>query len=498
MKKNIHILGSGFASLSASCYLKALGHDVILHEKNATIGGRARQFLKDGFTFDMGPTWYWMPDVFERFFADFKKKPSDYYQLTKLSPAYSVYFDYLDYITIPDNLDTIISLFESIENGSGKELQLFIDEAKSNYDIAIKDLVYRPGESATELITPQTMRRVGQFFGNISKDIRKRFKNKRLIQILEFPVLFLGAKPSDTPSFYSFMNYADFGLGTWHPNGGMYSVVKGMEKLAKDLGVRIITHSEVTRIGVENGKATHLIVANQRIDADIIVSGADYHHTESLLEPQYRNYTEKYWQKRTFAPSSLLFYVGFSKKIANTEHHTLFFDTDFDIHAKDIYDSPKWPENPLFYASFPSKTDDAAAPEGKEAGIFLIPLAPGLEDTPALREKYFNIIMARLEKLTGQEVISHIIFKESFCINDFVKDYNSYKGNAYGLANTLMQTAFLRPKLKSPKVKNLYFTGQLTVPGPGVPPALISGKLVSGLIEKQLEKERRTTLKASI
>jgi phytoene desaturase len=498
MKKKIHILGSGFASLSASCYLAAQGHDVTVHEKNATIGGRARQFSRDGFTFDMGPTWYWMPDVFERFFTDFGRKPSDYYQLTKLSPAYSVYFDYLDHITIPDNLKSILSLFESIEKGSGKELQLFIDEAKSNYDIAIRDLVYRPGESVTELITPQTMRRVGQFFGNISKDIRKRFKNRRLVQILEFPVLFLGAKPSDTPSFYSFMNYADFGLGTWHANGGMYSVVRGIEQMAKELVVRIVTNSEVSGIGVENGKATHLIIDNQRIDADIIVSGADYHYTETLLAPQYRCYTEKYWEKRTFAPSSLLFYVGFDKKIANTEHHTLFFDTDFDSHAKDIYDKPKWPEKPLFYASFPSKTDASAAPEGKEAGIFLIPLAPGLEDTPELRDKYFDIIMQRLEKLTGQEVISHILFKESFCINDFVKDYNSYKGNAYGLANTLMQTAFLRPKLKSPKVKNLYFTGQLTVPGPGVPPALISGKLVSGLIEKQLEKEFGTTLKASI
>lgn len=484
MTKKAHILGSGISSLSASCYLSQLGYDVTIFEKNSTTGGRARQLKRDGFTFDIGPTWYWMPDVFESFFTDFGKKPSDYYKLTKLSPAYSVYFDVLDFVTIADNMDTIATTFESIEKGSGDQLKAFIDEAKSNYDIAIKDLVYRPGESVFELITLQTMTRVTQFFGNISKDIRRRFKNPRLRQILEFPVLFLGAKPSDTPSFYSFMNFADFGLGTWHPENGMYSVVEGMTQLAKELGVTIITDAEVSKINVVDGTAKSLVVNGETIEGDIIISGADYHHTETLLDQQYRKYSEQYWDKRTFAPSSLLFYVGFEDKIANTEHHTLFFDTDFDIHAKDIYDNPKWPEEPLFYASFPSKTDASAAPEGKEAGIFLIPLAPGIEDTPELRERYFEKIITRLEKLTDQEVRSNILFKESFCLNDFVSEYNSYKGNAYGLANTLLQTAFLRPKLKSPKVKNLYFTGQLTVPGPGVPPALISGKLVAGLIEK--------------
>ena len=486
MEKEIKIIGSGFSSLAASCYLAKQGHSVTVYEKNTTIGGRARQLKKYGFTFDIGPTWYWMPDVFERFFADFDKKPSDYYQLKKLSPAYQVYFGINEFVTIADNLPEIITTFEKIEKGSGEKLAAFMKEAQSNYDIAIKDLVYNPGVSPMELVTLETAKKINQFFSNISRDIRKRFKNTKLIQILEFPVLFLGAKPSDTPSFYSFMNFADFGLGTWHPKNGMYSVILAMEKLAKELGVVIHTNSNIEKIEVENGKATALIVNGEKIPGDIILSGADYHHSESLLDEKYRAYSEKYWNSRTFAPSSLLFYVGFDKKIANVEHHTLFFDVDFDTHAKAIYDTPKWPLQPLFYASFPSKTDENAAPEGKEAGIFLIPLAPGLEDTPELREKYFQKIITRFEKLTQQPVQDAIIFKESFCVNDFVKDYNSYKGNAYGLANTLLQTAFLRPKLKSKKVENLYFTGQLTVPGPGVPPALISGKLVAELIEKHL------------
>ncbi len=486
MRKEIKIIGSGFSSLAAACYLAQQGHDVTIYEKNASIGGRARQLKKEGFTFDIGPTWYWMPDVFERFFADFNKKPSDYYELIKLSPAYQVYFGVNEFVTIADNLPEIIQTFETIEKGSGKKLEAFMKEAQSNYDIAIKDLVYRPGVSPLELVTLETAKKVNQFFGNISKDIRKRFTNTKLIQILEFPVLFLGAKPSDTPSFYSFMNFADFGLGTWHPKNGMYSVILAMEKLASELGVTIVTNATIQKINVKNNTAESLTVNGSTIHGDIIVSGADYHHSESLLDQKYRAYSEKYWENRTFAPSSLLFYVGFDKKIKNIEHHSLFFDTDFDVHAKDIYDHPKWPENPLFYASFPSKTDSNAAPEGKEAGIFLIPLAPGLQDIPEVREEYFEKIITRFEKLTQQTVRESIIFKESFCVNDFIREYNSYKGNAYGLANTLLQTAFLRPKLKSKKVSNLYFTGQLTVPGPGVPPALISGKLVAELIAKNL------------
>ncbi|GAA3597347.1 phytoene desaturase family protein [Flavivirga amylovorans] len=484
MKSTVNIIGSGFSSLAASCYLAKAGYDVTIFEKNKTIGGRARQLIKEGFTFDIGPTWYWMPDVFERFFSDFNKSPEDYYSLEKLNPAYSVYFGKDDQITIEDTLEKITIAFENEEPGSSKKLKKFINQAKSNYDIAIKDLVYNPGVSPLELVTFSTIKKFDQFFSNIKRDVRKEFKSDKLIKILEFPVLFLGAKPSDTPSFYSFMNYADFGLGTFHPKKGMYEVILAMEKLAKELGVTIKTDAPIEKIVVENGEYKGLISNGKTYTSNIVVSGADYHHTETLLEKPYRQYSENYWTKKTFAPSSLLFYIGFDKKLKNVNHHTLFFDVDFDIHAEAIYDDPKWPENPLFYASFPSKTDINSAPEGKEAGIFLIPLAPGLEDTPELREAYFDKIMSRFESLTSQNVKKHVIFKESFCINDFINDYNSYKGNAYGMANTLTQTAFLRPKLKSKKVKNLFFTGQLTVPGPGVPPSLISGKLVADLVTK--------------
>ncbi len=486
MRKTIKIIGSGFSSLAAACYLARQGNSVTIYEKNPTIGGRARQFKKEGFTFDMGPSWYWMPDVFERFFQDFNKKSSDYYELVKLNPAYRVYFGINDFISIYDNLEEIKSTFEKIEKGSGKKLETFINQAKSNYDIAIKDLVYRPGVSALELITKETALKLNQFLGNVSADIRRKFKNEKLIQILEFPVLFLGAKPSKTPSFYNFMNYADFGLGTWHPKTGMFDVIRGLEKLALELGVTIKTNSPIEKIIVENKTATGIVINGEIIKADIILSGADYQHTETLLEKEHRVYSDKYWESRIFAPSSLLFFIGFNKKIENISHHALFFDTDFNQHAIDIYDNPKWPKEPLFYANFPSKTDLTAAPDGMETGFFLIPLAPGIEDNEKLREEYFEKIITRFETLTQQKIKNNIIFKESFCKNDFVTDYNAYKGNAYGMANTLLQTAFLRPKIKSKKVRNLYFTGQLTVPGPGVPPALISGKLAAELIQKSL------------
>jgi phytoene desaturase len=484
MKKHIIIIGSGFSSLAASCYLAQAGYEVTILEKNSTVGGRARQLKKEGFTFDIGPTWYWMPDVFERFFSDFNKRPADFYTLEKLNPAYSVYFGKEDYITIEDTLEKICQAFEREETGSSIILKKFIDNAKSNYDIAIKDLVYNPGVSPMELVTLETFKKLNQFFSTIKRDVRKEFKNERLVKILEFPVLFLGAKPSDTPSFYSFMNYADFGLGTFHPKKGMYQVILAIESLAKSLGVNIQTNASVDKILTDNNVVTGVECNGDTLTCDILLSGADYHHTETLLDLEYRQYSEKYWSKKTFAPSSLLFYVGFDKKLKNVNHHTLFFDVDFDVHAEAIYDNPEWPENPLFYASFPSITDASTAPEGKEAGIFLIPLAPGLKDTKKLRALYFSKIMKRFEDITAQKVKDYIIFKESFCVNDFIKDYNSYKGNAYGMANTLLQTAFLRPKLKSKKLKNLYFTGQLTVPGPGVPPSLISGKLVSELINK--------------
>ena len=485
MKKNIAIIGSGFSSLSAACYLAKAGHNVTIYEKNDALGGRARQFKAAGFTFDMGPSWYWMPDVFDKFFNDFGKKVSDYFTLTKLSPAYRVYFGKDDFIDIEDTPEKICKKFESIEKGSGEKLKKYLKIAKENYEIGVSDMLYKmPGNSPLELVSKKTIKRVRFFLSNIRKDVRRDFKNPKLRSILEFPVLFLGAKASNTPAFYNFMNYADFGIGTFQPPNGFHDLVNAMVDLGKSLGVKYKVNHELSKINVSNKKVENIVINGKSTDCDLILSGADYHHTESLLPIKSRQYNNKYWKSRVFAPSSLLFYVGFNKKLKNVQHHNLIFDTDFNKHAEEIYDSPKWPKDPLFYANFTSKTNSKTAPEGSENAFFLIPIAIDLIDNEETRDKYFEKIIKKMELYTGQELKDSITYKRSFCVNDFKNEYNSYGGNAYGLANTLFQTAFLRPNIKSKLVQNLYFCGQLTVPGPGVPPAVVSGELVANLINK--------------
>ena len=485
MKKNIAIIGSGFSSLSAACYLAKAGHNVTIYEKNDALGGRARQFKAAGFTFDMGPSWYWMPDVFDKFFNDFGKKVSDYFTLTKLSPAYRVYFGKDDFIDIEDTPEKICKKFESIEKGSGEKLKKYLKIAKENYEIGVTDMLYKmPGNSPLELVSKKTIKRVRFFLSNIRKDVRRDFKNPKLRSILEFPVLFLGAKASNTPAFYNFMNYADFGIGTFQPPNGFHDLVNAMVDLGKSLGVKYKVNHELSKINVSNKKVENIVINGKSTDCDLILSGADYHHTESLLPVKSRQYNNRYWKSRVFAPSSLLFYVGFNKKLKNVQHHNLIFDTDFNKHAEEIYDSPKWPTDPLFYANFTSKTNSKTAPEGSENAFFLIPIAIDLIDNEETRDKYFEKIIKKMELYTGQELKNSITYKRSFCVNDFKNEYNSYGGNAYGLANTLFQTAFLRPNIKSKLVQNLYFCGQLTVPGPGVPPAVVSGELVANLINK--------------
>ncbi len=489
------VIGSGFAGLSAACFMAKAGWKVTVLEKNDQPGGRARQLKADGFTFDMGPSWYWMPEVFERFFNQFDKKVSDYYHLQRLNPSYRVYWP--DNISdIPANYNELKELFESIEPGSAAGLDKFLEEAAYKYEVGIHKLVQQPGLSLMEFADWDLVKGVFKLdvFTSMKKHISKYFHHPKLQQLLEFPVLFLGALPKDTPALYSLMNYADIKLGTWYPQGGMYQIVKGMYALAKELGVQFFFNHNVSAITIVNGMATSIVANTPQstisFDADVVIGGADYHFIEQQLLPAAsRNYTEAYWNKRVMAPSCLTYYVGLNKKLKNVLHHSLFFDTSFDTHGKEIYTSPQWPVDPLFYVSVTSATDETVAPEGHENLFFLIPVAAGLTgDTAALREEYFNKIVARFEERIGQTITEAIIYKKSYSVSNFVEDYNSFKGNAYGLANTLLQTAILKPSLRSKKVSNLFYTGQLTVPGPGVPPSLISGEVVAREVLKHFKK----------
>jgi phytoene desaturase len=488
-KKHVVVIGSGFAGLSTATHLAAAGYQVTILEKNTTPGGRARKFEAEGFVFDMGPSWYWMPDVFENYFAHFGKKPSDYYELVRLDPSYTVVFGEDNFVEIPANLEEFRSLLESMEPGVGPKLDAFLKQAAYKYKVGIKDLVYRPSRSLFEFVNPSLLVDIVMMdvFQSMAKHVRKFFKHEQIIRLMEFPVIFLGETADNIPALYSLMNYADIVLGTWYPMGGMHEIVKGMVALAEEKGVKLQLGADVSQIDVEKGVAKKVVLkSGEKIDADIVVAASDYHHVDSqLLAPEYRNYSDDYWDKRVMAPSSLLFYLGIDKKLNNLTHHCLFFDEQMGPHADAIYKNPRWPEKPLFYLSAASKTDPSVAPAGKENLVILIPLAPDLEDGEDIREKYYHMVMDRLEKLTGQEIRSHVIYKRSYAHSDFKADYNAFKGNAYGLANTLFQTAILKPALKSKKVKNLYYTGQLTVPGPGVPPTIISGHVVSKEVIKE-------------
>jgi phytoene desaturase len=489
----ISIIGSGFSGLAASCFAAREGHEVSVLEKNSTIGGRARVYSAEGFTFDMGPSWYWMPDVFENFFAAFGKSAADYYELKQLDPGFQMIFGKEDVIEIPASMEELEQVFESIEKGSAIALRKFLKEALFKYEVGMKDLVYKPAFSWMEYANLDVVKGMlnANLFSSVSSYVSKYFKDPRLVALMEFPVLFLGAMANKIPALYTMMNYSALVQGTFYPVGGMCKIIEGMKELALSLGVEFHTGIQVEHIEVSGGLVSGLKTSKGSFAAEGLIAAADYHHVEQqLLDETYRNYDENYWEKKTFAPSCLIYYVGVSKKLNKLLHHNLFFDADFNQHANDIYSSPQWPDKPLFYVCCPSKTDPGVAPEGMENIFILVPVAAGLNDDEATREGYFEGIIKRMEDFCGENFKEQIIYKKIYCIKDFTEDYNAYKGNAYGLANTLMQTAVLKPSLKNKKIKNMFYAGQLTVPGPGVPPALISGQVAANELEKYFKNTR--------
>ena len=489
MSKEIIVIGSGLAGMSCAAYLGKAGHRVTVIEKNSTYGGRLQTVSQQGYTFDSGPSWYWMPDIFDSFFEDFDKKTNDYYDLRRINPGYRVYFSEGEYFDLVENLDELKRNFSKIEKGGGRALQRYLDDAGEKYEVAVKKFMYKPSLSPLEYIHFDLIKRLGRLnlFRPISKHIRQYFSNQKIIQMLEFPSLLLGAKPSDTPALYSIMNYADIVLGTWYPSGGIRSVAKAVYEVARSVGVNFVFDSPIDEILLQGKKVKGVMATGNSYNGDIVVANADYHHVEQKMLPKkFRNYSESYWSNRTMSPSALLFYVGLNNKI-EIPHHALFFDTDFNQHAKDIYDHPKWPESPLFYTSCTSKSDPNVAPESGETLFILIPVATNLIDKEETRKKYFDQVISRMELLTKQKIADHIEFYESYGHKNFISDFNSFQGNAYGLANTLFQTAFLKPKIKNKKISNLYYTGQLTVPGPGMPPALVSGKVVADQVMSDIK-----------
>ena len=485
--KKIAIIGSGFSGISAAAYAARAGNEVQVFEKHDQPGGRARQFKTDnGFVFDMGPSWYWMPDIMENFFNDFGSKTSDYFQLVSLNPQFEMIFSN-EKVSVPESYHDLKALFEKIEKGAGQKLDKFMESAKYKYEVGMQDFVTKPCHSWFEFVSPKIAASAIKLdlLSNFRSYVAKYFTNPKLRTLMEFPVIFLGASPKNIPALYSLMNYGGYALGTWYPLGGFHQLVLGMKAVAEKQGATFHFKHTLEKINTDNNGVTSLIINGESHEFDAVIASSDYHHTETLLSEENRNYTEKYWEERIFAPSCLIYYLGINEKIPNLKHHTLFFENDLDEHIDSIYTDKKWPEKPLFYVCAPSKTDPAVAPKNCENLFLLMPLATGIDDEEKTRSIYLKKMLARLEKHTGvQDLEEKIVYRKSYCVSNFVKDYNAFQGNAYGLANTLSQTAVLKPKIRNKKIKNLFYTGQLTVPGPGVPPSIISGKIVAKEVNK--------------
>ncbi|MHA6697306.1 phytoene desaturase family protein [Chryseobacterium sp. A321] len=483
----IAIIGSGFSGLSAAAYSAKAGHEVHVFEKHNQPGGRARQFTtREGYVFDMGPSWYWMPDIIDRFFKDFGFKTTDFFDLISLNPQFEMVFSD-ENLEVPESLEELKIVFEKIEKGASIQLEKFMESAKFKYEVGMQDFVNKPCHNWGEFISPKIAKSALKLdlLSNFRSYVSRYFKNEKLRTLMEFPVIFLGASPKNIPALYSLMNYGGYALGTHYPMGGFYQLVLAMQQVGEKQGVTFHFNAAVEKINADKHKVKSLTIDGKAYEFDAVIASSDYHHTETLLDPVYRNYDENYWAKKTFAPSSLIYYLGVSEKMDNLKHHTLFFENDLDEHIDCIYGDKKWPEKPLFYVCCPSKTDPNVAPEGKENLFLLMPLAIGINDEEAIREKYLHEMLERIEKHTGMVGIkSKIEYKKSYCVSDFMTDYNAYGGNAYGLANTLSQTAVLKPKIRNKRLNNLFYTGQLTVPGPGVPPSIISGKIVASEVHQ--------------
>lgn len=482
MGSKIAIIGSGISGLSAASYAAQAGNEVHVFEKHNQPGGRARQLTTgNGYTFDMGPSWYWMPDIIAGFFNDFGHKPADFYDLRPLDPQFEMIFDD-GKISIPQSYEALRALFEGLEKGAAKKLDAFMKSARYKYEVGMHQFVHKPCHSWLEFASAKIAGSALKLnlLSNFRDYVGRYFSQPKLRLLMEFPVIFLGASPANIPALYSLMNYGGYVLGTWYPMGGFYQLVTAMKQVAEKQGAVFHFNHNVEKIVTHKGSATGITVNGSYHEFDAIIASSDYHHTETLLSPELRNYPQKYWQQRTFAPSCLIYYLGFTERLPGLEHHTLFFEHNLDAHIGNIYEEKQWPENPLFYACSPSKTDPLVAPQGHENVFLLMPLATGLNDEEHLREQYLSKMLKRLESHTGTtNLASKLDYKKSYCVSNFIADYNAYGGNAYGLANTLNQTAVLKPAIKNKHLSNLFYTGQLTVPGPGVPPSIISGKIVA-------------------
>ncbi|MDN7024777.1 phytoene desaturase [Methanoculleus sp. FWC-SCC1] len=478
------VVGAGFGGLSIAVLLAKNGFDVTVIEKNEQPGGRASVYSENGFTFDMGPSWYLMPDVFERFFAELDRRPEDFFRLIRLDPSYRVFFGDEKAVDVSADLEDNYALFESFEPGGAEKLKGYLRESEEKYDLTMGSLLYRDYRTVLDFLDGRLLLEGMKLhlFENLETFVQNHFESDEARKIVQYSIGFLGGSPQNTPSFYHIMTHIDMNLGVWYPEGGIRAVVQGLISLGRELGVEYRYNEPVTAINVEHKTARHVVTPAGSYDTDIVVVNADYPFTElRLLGEDARSYSASYWEKKILAPSAFVAYLGVNREIGGLVHHNLFLEPDWEESFETIFDPEKaaWPSHPSFYVNVPSRTDTTAAPEGTDTLFVLAPLAPGLEDTPALRDRFYNLLMDRMEEILGEEIRDAVVVKRIFALSDFAQRYNAYKGTALGLTHTLWQTALWRPAHRSKRAGNLYYTGQYTHPGIGVPMTLISSQLVA-------------------
>ena len=480
--ESVVVIGGGFGGLSTACYLADAGADVTLLEKNEQLGGRASRLEVDGFQFDMGPSWYLMPDVFERFFGHFGRSPDEFYELERLDPHYRVFWKDGDKVDVLPDREANREIFESYEPGAGEAFDAYLEESQRTYEIGMEHFVYEDRPRLRDYVDTDVLRYSWglSLLGKMQGHVEDYFDHPKLQQLMQYTLVFLGGSPTNTPALYNLMSHVDYNMGVYYPDGGIGAVVDGIVELAEDLGVEFVTDAEVTGIEGRYGAFAVDTENGERYLADRVVSDADYAHTEQELLPERkRQYTEEYWESRTYAPSAFLLYLGVEGDVPNLEHHTLVLPTDWDEHFEQIFDDPEWPDDPAYYLCVPSKTDDTVAPEGHSNLFALVPIAPGLADTPEIRNRYRDLVIDDIAANTDTDLRGRVVVEETFSVDDFADRYNSYAGSALGLAHTLTQTSLLRPPHTSDAVDGLYFTGSTTTPGIGVPMCLISGGLTA-------------------
>lgn len=486
----IGIIGGGIGGLATAILLAKDGHKVTIHEKNPNLGGKADVLKVDGFTFDMGPSWYLMPDVFERFFELIGENQSNHYELVKLPTAYKVFYDYREPLTVGSSLNSVSKLFEKVEPGAGDKLRDYVAGAEDVYNISMDEFLYRDSLRYKDILSVGSIRYAHKMLPLISQSldtyVSRRFKSLALRQILEYHMVFLGASPFNAPALYHLMSYIDIKQGVYYPKGGLRVVIDALEGIARKHGVSIKTNQNVQKITVRSAQATGIKVNSKNISYDFVVSNADLHHTETkLLTSIHRSYSKNYWSKTTQGPSALLMYLGIKGKLPELNHHNFVFVKDWQQNFDDIFKNKVWPDNPSVYVCKSTQTDNTVAPKGHENVFVLVPL-PATLDKQVNIEEYADRILKHIETHTKTKLADKIVYKKLFGPQDFAEKFNAYAGSALGLAHTLRQSAFFRPDVESKKVDGLYYVGANVQPGIGLPMCLISAEHVRNRIAQEV------------